>query len=188
MRIFSRWVPRTAPTFAYAKYGEPSGGVRDVVTLTTPNMLPPVQCKSCFHSYTRTLTYVHHFLRCSSPALHRCQRSTIATNAISTSVRKVIFSGIQPTGVPHLGNYLGALREWVQLQDNAAPGTRLIFSIVDLHALTVPQDPIILRNWRKQTLAILLAVGLDPKCSIIFFQSAVRALGNMLYLFNRTII
>lgn len=81
-----------------------------------------------------------------------------------------------------MGNYLGALREWVHLQENAAPGTRLIFSIVDLHALTVPQDPVVLRNWRKQTLAILLAVGLDPKCSIIFFQSAVRLLRKVLFL------
>jgi len=86
---------------------------------------------------------------------------------------KVIFSGIQPTGVPHLGNYLGALRQWVQLQDTTAPDTKLLFSIVDLHALTVRQDRVQLQRWKRETLATLLAVGLDPKRSIIFFQSEV---------------
>lgn len=86
----------------------------------------------------------------------------------------VIFSGIQPTGVPHLGNYLGALHEWVKLQDNAKPGTKLFFSIVDLHALTIPQDAAQLRQWRREAFATLLAVGLDPKKSTIFYQSAVR--------------
>ncbi len=84
-----------------------------------------------------------------------------------------IFSGIQPTGVPHLGNYLGALREWVKLQDAATDDTKLIFSIVDLHALTVPQQGHELRKWRKEAFATLLAVGLDPKRSTIFYQSAV---------------
>lgn len=85
----------------------------------------------------------------------------------------VIFSGIQPTGVPHLGNYLGALRQWVKLQDDAQPGTKLLFSIVDLHALTVPQDASQLKRWRAEAFATLLAVGLDPKRSTIFYQSAV---------------
>ena len=85
----------------------------------------------------------------------------------------MIFSGIQPTGVPHLGNYLGALREWVKLQNEAEAGTKLIFSIVDLHALTVPQEARQLRKWRKEAFATLLAVGLDPKRSTIFYQSEV---------------
>lgn len=84
-----------------------------------------------------------------------------------------IFSGIQPTGVPHLGNYLGALRQWVKLQDEATPGTRLFFSIVDLHALTVPQEASQLRKWRTEAFATLLAVGLNPQRSTIFYQSAV---------------
>lgn len=99
---------------------------------------------------------------------------TITTDADSTSnTAPVIFSGIQPTGVPHLGNYLGALHEWVKLQDNAQPGTKLLFSIVDLHALTVPQEASQLRKWRAEAFATLLAVGLDPKKSTIFYQSAV---------------
>ncbi|KAL4926540.1 tryptophan--tRNA ligase MSW1 [Aspergillus undulatus] len=85
-----------------------------------------------------------------------------------------VFSGIQPTGVPHLGNYLGALREWVRIQDAAAENTKLIFSIVDLHALTVPQRSHQLRTWRKEALATLIAVGLDPSRSIIFYQSTVH--------------
>ena len=85
----------------------------------------------------------------------------------------VIFSGIQPTGVPHLGNYLGALQQWVSLQTHASPSTKLLFSIVDLHAITVHQNPEELRRWKRETLATLLAVGLDPQRCIIFFQSDV---------------
>lgn len=98
--------------------------------------------------------------------------SSSSTRSPSASER-VIFSGIQPTGVPHLGNYLGALREWVKLQREAGPDTKLFFSVVDLHALTVPQDAAQLKRWRAETFATLLAVGLDPKRSAIFFQSAV---------------
>lgn len=86
---------------------------------------------------------------------------------------KVIFSGIQPTGVPHLGNYLGALQQWIRLQDTATPDTKLLFSVVDLHALTVRQDREQLQRWKRETLAALLAVGLDPERCIIFFQSDV---------------
>jgi tryptophanyl-tRNA synthetase len=86
---------------------------------------------------------------------------------------RVIFSGIQPTGVPHLGNYLGALQQWVRLQDTAAPGTKLLFSVVDLHAITVRQEPERLKQWKRETLATLLSVGLDPERSILFYQSSV---------------
>ncbi|KAJ5099143.1 Tryptophan--tRNA ligase [Penicillium argentinense] len=104
---------------------------------------------------------------------HRTFSTTTSTGTSPTSKEPVIFSGIQPTGVPHLGNYLGALRQWVKLQDEAEPGTKLLFSIVDLHALTVPQDAHQLRKWRAEAFATLLAVGLDPKRSTIFYQSAV---------------
>ena len=92
--------------------------------------------------------------------------------------RKVIFSGIQPTEVPHLGNYLGALQEWVRLQDCASKSTKLLFSIVDLHALTNQSNAHGLRQWRRETLAALLAVGIDPERSVLFFQSDVRALSS----------
>ncbi|KAK4249638.1 hypothetical protein C7999DRAFT_39300 [Corynascus novoguineensis] len=87
--------------------------------------------------------------------------------------RKVIFSGIQPTGIPHLGNYLGAMREWKRLQDTAEPGTSLLFSIVDLHALTIPRPREEMFENRLKMLASLLALGLDPDRAVIFFQSTV---------------
>ncbi|KAL3455641.1 hypothetical protein BJX64DRAFT_281947 [Aspergillus heterothallicus] len=98
--------------------------------------------------------------------------------------RTTIFSGIQPTGVPHLGNYLGALREWVKLQDTATKDTKLIFSIVDLHALTVPQQSGQLRAWRKEAFATLIAVGLDPERSTLFYQSSVHQHAELFWLLS----
>lgn len=87
--------------------------------------------------------------------------------------RKVIFSGIQPTGVPHLGNYLGALRPWVKLQTEEKKDTKLIFCIVDQHAITVKQNSGDMKRWNRESLAILLAIGLNPDRSIIYRQSDV---------------
>lgn len=86
---------------------------------------------------------------------------------------RVIFSGIQPTGVPHLGNYLGAMQQWVKLQNEASSNTSLIYSVVDLHAITVHQGSDALRTSKREMLAALLAVGLDPQKCTIFFQSDV---------------
>ncbi|KAF1915562.1 tryptophanyl-tRNA synthetase [Ampelomyces quisqualis] len=97
---------------------------------------------------------------------------------------EVIFSGIQPTGVPHLGNYLGALRQWVKLQNESSPDTILLFSIVDLHAITAKQDPKQLAIWRKAMLASLLAVGLDPKRCIIFAQSSVKQHAELMWILS----
>ncbi|EEH35784.2 tryptophanyl-tRNA synthetase [Paracoccidioides lutzii Pb01] len=110
--------------------------------------------------------------------------STSTTVNPPASGGRIIFSGIQPTGVPHLGNYLGALQQWVRLQNEALHSTKLIFSIVDLHALTVPQDPSILGQCRKQMLAALIAVGIDPKRSTIFFQSAVSAHSELMWILS----
>jgi tryptophanyl-tRNA synthetase len=82
-----------------------------------------------------------------------------------------IFSGIQPTGRKHLGNYIGAIRQYVAGQDEGAPA---IYCIVDLHAITVPWDPTELRSNVYDTTAILLAAGLDPERCILFRQSDVR--------------
>ena len=82
-----------------------------------------------------------------------------------------IFSGIQPTGQKHLGNYIGAIRQYVEGQDRGDPA---IYCIVDLHALTVPWDPASLRESVYDTTAILLAAGLDPERSVLFRQSDVR--------------
>jgi tryptophanyl-tRNA synthetase len=83
----------------------------------------------------------------------------------------VIFSGIQPTGRKHLGNYIGAIRQYVEGQDRGEPA---IFCIVDLHALSVAYDPAELRERIYDTTAILLAAGLDPARCILFRQSDVR--------------
>ncbi|KAL1608971.1 Tryptophan--tRNA ligase, mitochondrial [Nothophoma quercina] len=98
--------------------------------------------------------------------------------------KKVVFSGIQPTGVPHLGNYLGALRQWVRLQDEAAPDTTLLFSIVDLHAITIKQNPAELQQWRREMLASLLAVGLNPERCIIFAQSSVKQHAELMWILS----
>ena len=80
-----------------------------------------------------------------------------------------IFSGVQPTGNLHLGNYLGAIRNWVDLQHDYD----CIFCIVDLHALTLPQDPGSLRTNTREVTAAYLAAGIDPEKCTIFNQSAV---------------
>lgn len=80
-----------------------------------------------------------------------------------------IFSGVQPTGNLHLGNYLGAIRNWVKLQ----PDYDCIFCIVDLHALTLPQDPAGLRKATREVTAAYIAAGIDPEKSIIFNQSMI---------------
>ncbi|KAI0285227.1 tryptophanyl-tRNA synthetase [Russula brevipes] len=101
--------------------------------------------------------------------------STTTRNVASTSESpRIVFSGIQPTGIPHLGNYFGALANWVKLQSAAAPGDRLLFSIVGWHALTLPQDPKLLSEARVTMMALILASGIDPKRSIVFHQDEVQ--------------
>jgi tryptophanyl-tRNA synthetase len=85
--------------------------------------------------------------------------------------KPIIFSGIQPTGRKHLGNYIGAIRQYVEGQDRGDPA---IFCIVDLHAISVAYDPSELRERVLDTAAILLASGLDPERCIFFRQSDVR--------------
>lgn len=107
-----------------------------------------------------------------------------AQSTTTSTTPKTIFSGIQPTGVPHLGNYLGALRQWVKLQDEASSDTTLIYSLVDLHAITIRQNPRQLRQWKKESLAMLLAIGLDPERSIIFHQSDVPAHAELMWILS----
>ncbi|MFL5257217.1 MAG: tryptophan--tRNA ligase [Rhodopila sp.] len=91
-----------------------------------------------------------------------------------------VFSGIQPSGIPTLGNYLGALRNWVKLQDDH----ECIWCVVDLHAITVWQDPAALRQQSLEMTAVLLACGVDPNRHILFLQSAVRAHAQLAWIFN----
>ena len=95
-----------------------------------------------------------------------------------------IFSGIQPTGRKHLGNYIGAIRQYVAGQDalDAAAGEEAIYCIVDLHAITVDYDPAELRERVYDTTAILLAAGLDPDRCILFRQGDVREHSELCWL------
>lgn len=87
------------------------------------------------------------------------------------SSKKIIFSGIQPTGTFTLGNYIGAVRNWAPLQDEY----NCIYSIVNMHAITVRQDPAKLRKNTLDAYALLIACGIDPEKSVLFIQSHVRS-------------
>lgn len=91
-----------------------------------------------------------------------------------------VFSGIQPSGMLHLGNYLGAIQQWVQGQSQK---TNYI-CVVDLHAITVPQDPEQLRLQTRELMALLLAAGIDPRQTTLFVQSHVRAHAEACWLLN----
>ena len=91
-----------------------------------------------------------------------------------------IFSGIQPSGVPTLGNYLGAIRNWVALQRDHD----CLYCVVDLHAITVWQDPRTLAVATRELAASLIACGIDPAAHILFHQSAVPAHARLAWIFN----
>lgn len=87
------------------------------------------------------------------------------------SGKKTIFSGIQPSGTLTIGNYLGALRNFVKLQEEY----NTYYCVVDLHAITVRQDPTLLRKRCLELLALYIACGLDPEKNVMYFQSQVSA-------------
>lgn len=91
-----------------------------------------------------------------------------------------VFSGMQPTGSLHLGNYLGAMVNWIKMQETH----ECIYCVVDLHAITVWQDPAELRDSIRQVTAAYIAAGLDPKKSILFNQSQVSAHAELAWIFN----
>lgn len=91
-----------------------------------------------------------------------------------------VFSGMQPTGSLHLGNYLGAMLQWIKLQDTH----ECIYCVVDMHAITVWQDPKELRNATRLVTAAYIACGLDPKKTIIFNQSQVHQHAELAWVFN----
>jgi tryptophanyl-tRNA synthetase len=95
-------------------------------------------------------------------------------------MKRRIFSGIMPSGNLHLGNYLGALKNWVALQDDYEN----YYCVVDLHALTVPQDPKVLRAKIRELAAIYVACGIDPEKSVIFRQSKVSGHAELAWLLN----
>ena len=93
---------------------------------------------------------------------------------------KRIFSGIQPSGNLHLGNYLGAMKNWVALQDEY----ECIFCMVDMHAITVWQDPAELRATTRELAAGMIAAGIDPVKNVLFNQSQVSAHAELAWVFN----
>jgi len=94
--------------------------------------------------------------------------------------KPIVFSGAQPSGELTIGNYMGALRQWVQMQDDF----HCIYCIVDLHAITVRQDPVALRKATLDTLALYLACGIDPAKSTIFVQSHVPEHTQLSWILN----
>ncbi|MCP9849399.1 tryptophan--tRNA ligase [Cyanobium sp. Morenito 9A2] len=94
--------------------------------------------------------------------------------------RPRVLSGVQPTGALHLGNWLGAIRNWVELQQDHDT----FFCVVDLHAITVPHDPAVLAADTRRTAALYLACGIDPDRSTVFAQSHVSAHSELCWLLN----
>ena len=101
-------------------------------------------------------------------------------NFLSKQPKKRIFSGIQPTGNLHIGNYLGAIQNWILLQEN----NENIYSIVDMHALTVPENSFNLEESVLEVTAAIIASGISPNKSIIFNQSSVKEHAELAWIFN----
>ena len=94
--------------------------------------------------------------------------------------KKIVFSGIQATGSLHLGNYLGALKNWVKMQDEYDN----YFCVVDLHTITVPQDPAVLKENVQEVAGLLFAAGLSADKAVVFIQSYVKAHTELAWLLN----
>jgi tryptophanyl-tRNA synthetase len=94
--------------------------------------------------------------------------------------KKYVFSGIQPTGTPTLGNYLGALRNWPLLSDEY----NCIYSVVDMHSITLRQEPATLRRQTLELIALLIACGIDPEKSLLFIQSHVHTHAELAWVLN----
>jgi tryptophanyl-tRNA synthetase len=93
---------------------------------------------------------------------------------------KIVFSGIQASGSLHLGNYLGAIKNWVKMQNDY----KNYFCVVDLHTITVPQDPAVLRANIREVAGLLFAAGIDEENSVVFIQSHVRAHSELAWILN----
>merc|ERR1711871_1544906 len=106
-----------------------------------------------------------------------------AAEAAKEERRERVLSGVQPTGTLHLGNYLGAIRQWVQFQNDYDS----LFCVVDLHAITAPHDPKKLQQETLDAAALYIAAGIDPETSPIFVQSHVTAHAELCWLLERMI-
>jgi tryptophanyl-tRNA synthetase len=105
----------------------------------------------------------------TTTTVSHCTRAREGPESAPVSEGKRVFSGIQPTGDFHVGNYVGALRNWIAMQDEY----ETIYCVVDLHAMTTPYEPEDLRAGRLETAKMLLAVGIDPERSLLYYQSEV---------------
>lgn len=97
-----------------------------------------------------------------------------------TETKKIIFSGVQPSGMLTIGNYLGSIKNWLEFQDKY----NCLYCVVDLHAITVRQDPATLRRRTYETLALYMASGLDPQKNTLFVQSHVPAHAELAWVLN----
>ena len=97
-----------------------------------------------------------------------------------------VVSGIQPTGNLHLGNYLGAIRNWVRMQDSLEEGSECLFFLADLHAISLPHNPAELKAATLEMTAALVACGIDPARSVLFNQAQVPAHAELQWLLNGT--
>lgn len=124
------------------------------------------------------------FLLCKDRIIGRIEKEIVDINLIDfinfMNSRKRIFSGVQPSGNLHIGNYLGAIKNWVELQEQYDP----IFCVVDLHAITAAQDPQELKKKTIEIAKIYLAAGIDPKKSTIFVQSQVPEHSELAWILN----
>ena len=110
----------------------------------------------------------------------RALTTMMAEDAPKEERRERVLSGVQPTGTLHLGNYLGAIRQWVQFQDDYDS----FFCVVDLHAITAPHNPKLLQQETLDAAALYIAAGIDPEKSPIFVQSHVTAHAELCWLLN----
>jgi tryptophanyl-tRNA synthetase len=102
------------------------------------------------------------------------------TNNEDKESKKIIFSGMQPTGIVTIGNYFGAIKNWVKLHHEY----NCLFCVVDMHSITVRQDPAKLRQSARNLLALYIAAGLDPKDNIIYYQSHVPQHAELMWILN----
>ncbi|ELU14621.1 hypothetical protein CAPTEDRAFT_211057 [Capitella teleta] len=113
-------------------------------------------------------------IKLAEPSVNACvdlRKDTAEKSSEKPERPRRIFSGIQPTGVPHIGNYFGAIKPWVEMQERYG---NIILSVVDLHSITVPHQPRTLRQNIRSMVACLLACGIDPDRTILFQQSSVH--------------
>ena len=144
------------------------------------------------NNFAMSTEYENQKFQGNTPQKQQDEQRKAKPSKLTRDIRtRTILSLIQPTGIPHLGNYLGALRQWKTFQDEKTSvhkrhrrNHQLLYGIADLHALTLRQD----RDERKlnvrQTFASLLAIGLDPRHSILFVQSQIQEHAELMWVLS----